>query len=448
MTALASIVAALVVFGPAATAAEPPSVLLVTLDAARADHLGLYGGRAATPELERLAASGTRFDNAYAQAPWTLPSLLSMFTGRRPELAMAPSAVGGALGLETLAQRLGGRGYSTAAFVHGLPMDASLGMTRGFSTVRSAEPDRGAAELVRQASRWIASLNGKPYFVWIHAFESHFPYLCPSEFRERYDPGYSGPVHGWGIDEDTRRHGRFVDHFNRVADKRPDPPYAFDRALWEFVPKLQTSRRDVAHFASHYDGCLSYLDEQIGVLGRELRRLGRMRDTVWVVTADHGENLGESIGGRPPALSHPFSDLHEAVLRVPLLIVTPSSVVVRAVEAPVMLLDVSATLLALVGERALAGSQGVDLSAWMRGRAGAPHDGAYASSFLYNGTWNRAFRSGRWKLLREGGRWRLYDLASDPEERIDRSETDPKEFLETARAYLEESARADEAAKR
>jgi arylsulfatase A-like enzyme/tetratricopeptide (TPR) repeat protein len=239
------------------------NVLLVTIDTLRADALGCSGGRAATPNLDALAADGVRFDYAHAQAVLTLPSHTSILTGLYPFQHGVRENTGFRLrpDVGTLATRLKAAGFATSAFVGAFPLDSRFGLTRGFDVyddhygetnrlVAFAIPERRAGAVVSLAQEWIARQRGK-WFAWVHVFDPHAPY---------------------------------------------QPPAPFD-----------------AQYARHpYDGEVAYVDAALGPLLALVRQ--QPRPTLIVVTGDHGEALG-SHGEQTHGV---FA--YEATLKIPLII--------------------------------------------------------------------------------------------------------------------------------
>jgi arylsulfatase A-like enzyme/Tfp pilus assembly protein PilF len=218
------------------------NVLLVTIDTLRADALGAYGGRAATPNLDRLAAEGLRFTAAHAHTVVTLPSHASILTGLYPFAHGVRDNAGYRLapGTTTLATVLKQAGYATGAFVGAFPLDSRWGLNQGFdeyddrygSTNRLGDflmPERRASQVVDAATGWIQRQDGK-WFAWVHVYDPHAPYQPPAPFDRQY----------------------------------ADAPYA---------------------------GEVAYTDHALGPLF-ELARSGA-RPTFMVVTADHGEALGD-----------------------------------------------------------------------------------------------------------------------------------------------------------
>jgi len=213
------------------------NVLLITIDTLRADALGSYGGRAATPALDRLAAGGIRFDFAHAHAVLTLPSHTSILTGLYPYQHGIRDNSGYRLGAgaHTAATILKQAGYATAAFVGAFPLHSRFGLNTGFDVYddRFGEtrdptefvmPERPATSVVALARAWLhehavakpsnpstqhpepstqnRTLHPEPsaqnpsgsWFLWVHVFDPHAPYKPPPPFDTQYERPYDGEV--------------------------------------------------------------------------------------------------------------------------------------------------------------------------------------------------------------------------------------------------------------
>lgn len=182
----------------AATALKPMNVVLITLDTVRADHLHCYGNKKIkTPNIDALAASGVLFEKAVAQTPLTQPSHASMFTGENPNVhnvrdtggfALQPSSV-------TMATILQRHGWDTAGFISASVLTRMFGFNQGFATYddqlehrKSQDPvsTRAADVTADHAIRWLHQQSGKPFFLWVHFYDAHFPYDPPAQFRKQY----------------------------------------------------------------------------------------------------------------------------------------------------------------------------------------------------------------------------------------------------------------------
>ena len=197
--------------GPEESAArrggDRASVLLVTIDTLRADRLGCYGGQGAlTPYLDALARSGTRFEQALSPTPLTLPSHATIMTGLVPRRHGVRDNAGFALrdSVPVLAERLQAAGYETAAFVSAAVLDRRLGLARGFDhyddSVRIGDREafgyheRAASQTTLAVLAHAGDLT-PPFFLWVHYYDPHLPYVPPEPFRTRFaDRPYDGEI--------------------------------------------------------------------------------------------------------------------------------------------------------------------------------------------------------------------------------------------------------------
>jgi arylsulfatase A-like enzyme len=329
---------------PSPSAEAPPNVLLVVLDTVRADAWHCYGyPRATTPNLDRFAARGVRFERAFTTSPWTLPSHATMFTGRYPRelFPEGSTPIDGSVEMlrepPVLAEVFDDAGYATAGFVanvgycsyvHGLhrgflhyeDYDRSVGMLLMSSalgktvlTVRAlltGEPPpsgrKTAADINAAFLRWLDGGPRAPFFAFLNYFDAHSPYAPP--------------------DPDANR-------FRGAA-----PPATEIDFYRQYAPAEVQAMRDT------YDDCVWYLDGQLGRLFAELERRGILDDTIVVVTSDHGEHFGEH------GIMYHGNSLYPALLHVPLIVSYPRAVPAAVeVERTVSLRDLAASLLDLAG---------------------------------------------------------------------------------------------------
>lgn len=314
-----------------------PNVLLVVLDATRRDHLSLYGyDRPTTPVLAELAARGTSFTQAMSVAPWTLPSHASMFTGRLPHELTATWKIPLDRATPTVAEVLSGRGYRTGLFVGNINyVSWESGLTRGFARFRDyriglgrlvmasavgrlllpSQPDQwrllrnSAGQVNASFLGWLdESDQSRPFFACLNYFDAHDPYEPPAPFDTLFAPG------------------------STVAGRAAVTRRAMQR--WK-AP-------DWALGLAQYDGAIRYMDTELGALQAALGRRGLLEHTVIIVTADHGEHMGEH------GLVEHGNSLYRPLLDVPLVIAVPGQPAARD-EQPVSLRDLAHTLVALAG---------------------------------------------------------------------------------------------------
>ena len=342
------------------------NVLLITIDTLRADALGSYGGRALTPNLDRLAARGARFTFAHAHAAVTLPSHTTILTGRLPyEHGMRDnSGFRVKDGTETLATRLKRTGFATGAFVGGFPLTKRFGLTPGFDLyddqipelkgdISFTMPERRADEVVSRATEWIGKQDRR-FFAWVHVFDPHSPYKPPDEFLTKYA-------------------------------------------------------------AQPYDGEVAWVDRALGPLFERLTTIAR--PTMVVVTADHGESLGEH-----GEMTHGMF-AYEATLRVPLIVARIDPRDTRAprglvIDTPARHVDIAPTVLDVVGVTPDGSFAGSSLREVIRAGRGDDRP-AYFESMTYNLVrgWAplRGVLVGREKYIDQPIP-ELYDLAADAKE--------------------------------
>jgi arylsulfatase A-like enzyme/tetratricopeptide (TPR) repeat protein len=274
---------------------DRPNVLLVTIDTLRADHVGCYGDKqASTPAIDELAARGVRFETAVAHAPLTGPSHASILTGQIPPAHGFRNNSGFTLSpqVTTVAEDFRQAGYRTAAFVSGFPLDRRFGFDRGFETYDDHLPkgnDRRRTPYVERLAdattdavlRWLATATSKQksphWFLWVHYYDPHAPYEPPGELAEQ---------------------------FRRAP----------------------------------YDGEIAFVDRQLARLIHALDARNETARTLVLVTADHGESLGEHGEG-----THGIF-LYDATIRVPWVMAGPQVPAGRVSRTVARSIDVLPTL--------------------------------------------------------------------------------------------------------
>jgi choline-sulfatase len=292
------------------------NVLVVTIDTLRADHLGCYGYRRPTsPRIDALAKEGTLFETAYCPMPTTGPSHASLFTSLYPRRhGMLKNGWKLAEDLPTLAESLKQHGYRTGAVVSSFVLDPCFGMARGFDDYDSSFEaeratmgreimwegeavnggfDQRADATTLKAARWLEERQDERFFLWVHYFDPHSPY-------------------------------------------EPPEPHARDYLAEVQAPGLQET-------VARYDGEIRFVDEELGKLLDRLDSLGLRSRTLVVLTADHGEGLGQH------NWMHHGLHLYEEAVRIPLAFRLPGVVAAgRRVEALAEMIDVAPTILDLV----------------------------------------------------------------------------------------------------
>jgi arylsulfatase A-like enzyme len=381
--------------------AEPrrPNFLFIVVDTLRSDHLSAYGyERETSPALSRLAEAGVRFDRAYAPAPWTKPSVASMFTGQYPHRhglnlvleTLPPEAV-------TLAERLSGAGYATAGAVSHVFVAGKNGLDQGFDRYDSAEAGGhshvSTTGVTRRAKKLLASFDDAPFFLFVHYFDPHYEYRRHPEFA--FAPEAVGRLRGGEDIHDLRALG---------ADLSPE---------------------EVRFLRDVYDEEIRFTDAGIGALLAALDDLELADDTIVIVAADHGEEFFER-----GWLGHTRT-LHEEVIRVPLVLRVPGGDARgRIVDTPVSLVSLAPTILDFAGVAAPDGEfQGPSLRPLIEaGDAGEPPPVRSEVRYVVmnrdprqaeKAAFKHALIRGQYKLIKDfqAKRYELYDLDDDPGER-------------------------------
>jgi arylsulfatase A-like enzyme len=436
---------------PTARTASLPNVLLFVVDALRADALGCYGNeRIRTPVIDGLAERGVVFENAFVQAPFTWTSFGSFLTGKYPRrhglvlmkagARMAPNVTLPwhlkSARFASSEEHLEPTDFASATFMTGTLSQGS-GLMRGFDAyyeamaghelVNTASPWSvfrselllflfknklgqrfDDAPVATQARAWLLEHRARRFLSMVHFYSTHTPYDPPRRFREMYvDPDYDGPVHAF-----------YAKH--RQAIERGDA-----------VP----TEADVRRIRDLYAAGVTQADAMIGEVLEALAEGGVLENTIVIVTADHGEELGDH-----GLWEHNF--MYQTNLRVPLVMALPERYRVAPgtrVEALVESVDLLPTLCDLLGlavpheegagderGREYGRVDGVSLLPLMRGEV----ESVKEFSFAENGRF-LSIQDREWKLivrpealepeawtaaLEAGERPRLFHLAQDPDE--------------------------------
>jgi arylsulfatase A-like enzyme/glycosyltransferase involved in cell wall biosynthesis len=274
----------------------PKRILLLVIDTLRADHLGCYGyGRNTSPNMDRLAAESIIFSHAFTPVSYTLPAIASLFTSKRPEghgigLSQASSLTPGHD--VTLAELLRDKGYATAAFVSSIILRKATKLDLGFdiyddemTAVEVNRPDvlfRDGQETIGRALRHLERIKDKESFTFIHLRDVHGPYICPAP----YDTAFVG----------DSQYGK-KEVLEIVKNEHPClgiPSYQVLRAPGAATGNGTGFIDDARFYRARYDGCIRKSDALVGNLVDGLKSLGIYDDTFFILTADHGEALGEN----------------------------------------------------------------------------------------------------------------------------------------------------------
>ena len=390
-------------------------VLFIVIDTLRANHLSCYGyHRKTTPNIDVFASKGVLFSNAYASDVPTQPSYTSMFTGQR---GVKTGIVSHFFGTEEelrdstpyLSEILAKNGYATAAVSTLYIMRKWF--TRGFQYYMNpmswANPGRmqqvDADEINAYAIPWIKENYKKDFFMFVQYWDPHTLYIPPKKYRYLW---YKGDP---------------TDPSNHSLDE------AKKQEVWPFQYKLIKAMRDaenlprditdIEYIIAQYDGEISYVDEKVGELLHVLEDLDIADDTLVILTADHGENLG----GNHAYFDH--VNVYEPVIHVPLIVKYPNIIPRRKrIEALVQLIDIPYLILETLGIPIPDEFQGKSLLSLIDGK----NSEIYSEVYSNQGSWSckRAIiTKDGWKLIKtiDQGFWEsppieLFNLKKDSEE--------------------------------
>ncbi len=334
-------------------AKNPLNIIWIIADACRADALGVYGGSNQTPGLDQLAREGVLFKRAYAQAPWTLPSMLSMFSSLYPSIFQYGKPYYAEKEIEIFSERLKSYGYYNQAVVANPLLTGSSGIIQGFDRVISYRnhyrlvkllshpvviktqyllfrilkkdylPD--TTRLITEQAIKFLKQKKTPFFLWLHYMNPHAPYNPPERFLKEIK--YNG--------------------FLRAPFK-PDDPFHIPNDLAHpqgsdlKLGYIFLRKPDQDFVRQLYLLYLRYLDEKIKELLDVLQKQGLKENTLIIFTADHGEEFWEH-----NQWGHNHS-LYEELLHIP-LIIWGAGLKPQVVEEPIMALDLVPTLARILG---------------------------------------------------------------------------------------------------
>lgn len=353
-------------------------ILFLDLDTLRPDHLGCYGyPRPTSPNIDRIAARGVRFDRYYCSDAPCLPSRAALFTGQ-PGIHTGVVGHGGTAADMRLQGR--DRGFADRRRADNLPARLRRAGLRTVSVSPFAErhgawwfyagflemvnPGKGgmesAEEITPLALDWLRrNARSDGWMLHVNYWDPHTPYRAPEEFG---NPFHEMPIPPWITDEILARHQQVVGpHTAREINMWDDAPLP----RWpRHVPAVR-NRQDLRRHFDGYDCGIAYMDRHIGMLLDELDRAGALDETAIIVTADHGENQGE-LG---IYAEHATAD--EATCRIPLIISWPggrTGVVDSELRCN---LDLAPTLAELTGAEPAASWEGISFAKAVAGD-GAP----------------------------------------------------------------------------
>jgi arylsulfatase A-like enzyme len=307
------------------------NVILIIIDTLRVDHLGCYGyERPLTPHIDELAADGIRFDHCIVQAPWTIPSIMSIMTSMYPSVNGIMDDKGRLDPIrQTLAEAFQAEGFRTAGIVSHTFVDSRYGFGDGFEIFEDERVIQEPADQITElAISILEEVKDERFFLFIHYFDPHFPYEPPAPFDTiQVTPGVDVESMSW----------KEMKRFAHIRNPVPQP--------------------ELNRIIGLYDGEIAFTDVMIGHLIDYLKTSGLYENTIIALTADHGEEFKDH-----GSMGHTRT-LYDEVIRVPLLIRDPGSGARGIViEEQVRSMDIAPTLLRGAGIEIPVDFQGVDLS--------------------------------------------------------------------------------------
>jgi len=386
----------------------PKNIVFISLDTLRADHLSCYGyERATSPNMDMWAKKGVLFKKVISQSQITAPSHMTMFT------SLFPSVHGVSMGLTiesvstlplqfiTLPQILQNQGLKTAAFTGGGQVAAEIGFGRGFHIYKE---NMGVItdENLEQVIDWVRKNKNKRFFLFLHTYQIHDPYLPPPPYNKKFGKEYKG----WIIDnwKELKQLAKGDDYI-KVS-------YYFWGGSKNWTPEGKIKiknfcKEDIQHMIDLYDGEIAYTDHKIHQFIQELEKMNLLKDTMIIITSDHGEEFMEHKGFR-------HKDLYFEDVTVPLIMIWinhfPSGKIVRE---QIRLLDLMPTILDTLNISIPKFCQGQSLVPFIEGkRKFLP--ALSESPFGYR----KALRTEMWCYIEDGKvRKQLFCRQDDPSEK-------------------------------
>jgi arylsulfatase A-like enzyme len=401
---------------------KPPNVLLITIDALRADHLGSYGYHLETsPFIDSLAKKGVLFSDATPAWPKTYASMSSMNTGMYPKTSglrnkkrkKLPST------LKLLSEIFKENNYTTSAVVANFNVGRTYGFDRGFDHFVESWQDMwkqkegdttfentqgkvkfftNATIITDQALKWLQKIQNDetPFYLWLHYMEPHGPYIPPKSylqyFRNAHKPYYINI--------------KKIPKYQVLLDSKTKEPI-----------------NNLGFYKAQYDREIRYIDDELSRLIGEIKKLNQYENTIIIISADHGESLGE----HNYYLEHGLLS-YQPCAHIPLIFIGEGRIPEgRIINEPVGLIDLPPTLMELAGIEIPSQFEGQSLVELMFGEKNATAPEYIFMESGYDGEFpQQTIRRNQWKLIHvtsrldlpymSGSEYELYDLSKDPGE--------------------------------
>ncbi|MFZ5480213.1 MAG: sulfatase [Myxococcota bacterium] len=404
--------------------ADELNVILISLDALRFDRTGVGGNKdGLTPNLDAFAEEAVVFHKATAPAPWTLPSHMSMFTGRWPsihgvtnklKMLANDQMVDASLspGIETYPDHLIRQGWKAVAFTGGAGVASKFGYGRGFETYLDDKPFAGFEYSIPPALEWIGKNRDTRFFMFLHGYDSHGQHPVEGNPRDAM-PDYKGTLDG-GIEEQARLR---EEGFATIKTPGQTPDLSGS-----------VSPEDVKFLKAVYDKKVRLADQRLGSFLSQLRANGLLDKSIVAIVSDHGDEFME----------HGYVDhggsLCEHQLHTVFMIRFPGYARRNDVTQNVRMLDVFPTIFDALGIQGPGGADGKSLLPMLRGE---PQDvPIFAETDYRLFVHHRMTRKGDKKIVLdlEDGQKQLFDVAADPDEQNDISSKEQRTSYEMEQA--------------
>jgi arylsulfatase A-like enzyme len=395
---------------------ETPNIILIVIDGLRTDRTGFGGNpRSPTPNLDHFATQSAVFDNSFSQSNESLLSHTSMFTGAYPSEIAWPNYLTFVIPDSTtvLAEAMQAVGYNTAAFIAGGHVKGLFGFQQGFNTFEESRDFGSFYDTVPMAFDWIDSRKSSdgPMFMMLHGYDLHRPYGKRSIF---FHPFEERP-RTWVDSRITRRSFTeriykkvFYQNFRHprtqhgTGERILDPTSYRSMAEWikntsdkDRERAIPLSSPDIEEMRKHYDASAFLADTYIGLFLDGLDARGLMKNTVVIITSDHGEGLQEH------ALSNHRMGLYDTTTKVPMMIgggAIPEAWRGTHNDTLVAAVDVADTITNIAKTVPIAGSHGRSLWAVLKGEEVAEMEGVYQEGVIGH----LSLRTENWRLIFDG----------------------------------------------
>jgi arylsulfatase A-like enzyme len=381
-------------------------VILISIDALRADFLGCYNPEMKTsPSIDRFASENIVFDYATAQGPSTAISHKSILYSLYPAVHKTTKESVPTETSRSPLEILQSKGFKTAAFVGGGQLGRKFGFAKGFDSYWEAAANRKRNQgrynldsIEKGTKEWLDRNHKNNFFLFVHTYEVHCPYNPPPQYAEKFASWYEGSL----------------DPTGKCGDN--------------YYNKQTLTAEDIRYIRDLYAGSVNFVDDFIGRLINQLKSLGIYDETMIILLADHGESLGERA-----YVGHNF--LYEVQLRIPLILHIPGFDAKR-IDDPVMAVDLMPTIFELLGLGRAFPFQGRNLLPVIEGGGKIEEDRV----LIAEQNTRMRVRKGDWTCIfsRTGDPTdELYNVADDPEQLKNRAKEKPEKVKEMKQFYAQ-----------